>query len=347
MIYFTVGPSQVYPTLFKHIQSALKEEVLSMNHRGPAFKELFVQTTDDLRKLLGIPKSSQIFFLGSALECMERIIQNTVNKESFHIITGAFSKKFYQTAVDYQKKATSANYSEGIKIPKQAEVICLTENETSTGFRIPMEEIHLLKKTYPDKLIAIDVVSSVPYPKIDFNQIDLVFFSVQKGFGLPAGLAVLVVSEKALKQGERVKHEGGSIGSHHSFASLLEKAQIGQTPATPNVLGIYLLNKVVKDMLKVRLQTIRQETQEKANLLYDFFDKMEDLKPAVEQPKYRSQTTIVVNTFGKTKEILERLAKRGIIISKGYGDQKETQIRIANFPAHKLSDVKKLLSAFK
>lgn len=370
-IYFTVGPSQVYPTVKRHILKALEEDIPSINHRGPKFAKILEETTSNLRKLLGIPDASHIFFLSCALEGMERVIQNMVYKSSFHIITGAFSKKFYQTALDYQRKAvsislTSSAYkkkaksitpnimSEGsqndiisnLKIPKEVELIALTQNETSTGISIPMDDIYKLKEKYPEKLIAIDVVSSVPYVDIDFKKIDAVFFSVQKGLGLPAGLGVLVVNEKAIRKGEDIKDKGVSVGSYHCFKSLLEKAKVFQTPATPNVLNIYLLGKVLGDMRKVGLGKIKKDIDAKAKLIYEYFDNHKELKPAVQDSAWRSQTTIIVNTQGKTKKILEKLTKKGIVISKGYGDKKDDQIRIANFPAHKIVDVKKLLKSF-
>ncbi len=92
--FFTVGPSQAYPTLTKHILAAIKENIPSLNHRGAEFKTLFKNTTEDLKRLLNIPKTYQIFFVSSALEAMERTIMSCVEKNSFHIITGSFGKSW-------------------------------------------------------------------------------------------------------------------------------------------------------------------------------------------------------------------------------------------------------------
>ncbi|MDZ7645884.1 MAG: hypothetical protein U5K54_01185 [Cytophagales bacterium] len=40
-----------------------------------------------------------------------------------------------------------------------------------------------------------------------------------------------------------------------------------QTPETPNALAIYLLGKVVQDLLRRGIQTIRKETEYKAAIL--------------------------------------------------------------------------------
>src|SRR3989338_7269601 len=203
-IYFTVGPSQVYPTLYKHLNQALKINIPSLNHRGADFKELFKQTTNNLKTLLNIPESYQIFFVSSALEAMEITIMGLTEKTSFHIITGSFGKAWANFAAELGKNVLKSDllYS---KIPKETELICITQNDTSTGFWIPMEDIYNLKKKYPEKLIAIDIVSSIPYVDIDYKYIDVAFFSVQKGFGLPAGLGIMIVSPKALEKTERLR----------------------------------------------------------------------------------------------------------------------------------------------
>ncbi len=349
-VYFTVGPSQVYPTIYRHFQEALKEDIPSLNHRGGEFKKLFENTQDNLKKLLNIPKNYPIFFVSSALESMERTIQNCVEKTSFHIITGSFGKAWanYATLLGKNAIKCEAERGEGVelanlKVPQEAELICIVQNDTSTGVFTPMEDIYKLKKKYPGKLIAIDVVSSIPYVDINFKYIDVAFFSVQKGFGLPAGLGIMIVSPKALGKCEGLIKKGIVVGSYHSFKSLAERAGDFQTPETPNIVNIYLLNKVTGDMLKKGISKIRQETDEKAQAIYDFLDHHPRFSPFIKNPKFRSKTTLVFNADGGSEAIRKRLAKKGFIVGAGYGDDKLNHLRIANFPAHKLQDIKTML----
>lgn len=348
-VYFTVGPSQVYPTINKHIISALKEDILSLNHRGLEFKKLFKSTTEGLRKLLKIPSDYQIFFLSSALEGMERSIEGCVQKYSFHVITGSFGKAWATYASNLGKTILKAEAKpgDGLELPKlyvskDIEMICITQNDTSTGIWIPMEDIYGLSKKYPEKLIATDFVSSIPYVDIDFKFIDIAFLSVQKGFGLPAGLGVIIVSPKALAKTEALSKRGLSIGSYHSLKNLKESATAWETPETPNVLNIYLLDKVVKDMLKVGIKKIRQETNQKSKILYDHFENHKKYTPAVKNTKFRSPTTAVFNVED-SENLRKKLDKKGFIVGAGYENNKSTQIRIANFPSHKLADLKSLL----
>ena len=348
-IFFTPGPSQLFPTVPLHIKNALRDGILSVSHRGYPFEGFFQNIEDSLKRFLGIPEKHHIFFLSSATEAMERIIENCVEKYSFHFVNGSFSERFYQVAIELKKKAQKNEVQLGmgfnfknIKIPKHTELICFTQNETSTGVLTDVSNIYAIKKQYPEKLVALDIVSSVPYVKVDFNLIDLVFFSVQKGIGLPAGLGVLIVSPKAIEKSKHLKDKNNNTGSYHNFYELLKYGEKNQTPETPNVFNIYLLSKVIEDMLKIGIDKIRTDTEKKANLLYKFFDNHLKYKPFVSDINTRSKTVLTINVTDP-KSLIKELKSKGLIVGSGYGKLKDSQIRIANFPSHSIRDIKTLL----
>lgn len=348
MIHFTPGPSQLYPTVPQHIQLGLENHIGSLSHRSGKFKDIFSGTVEGLRTLLSIPKDPTIIFLPSATEGMERVLQGVVNKESYHITTGSFGEKFKEIAQDLGKKAVtySLDVRTGLQIPEipdSAELLCFTQNETSNGSWIPLEMIYSLHEKYPEKLLALDIVSSVPYVDVDFQKIDIAFFSVQKGFGLPAGLGVLVLSPRAIERAVSVKNSGKNVGSYHSLLSLTEYAKKFQTPETPNVLGIYLLGKVVEDMNKKGIQNIRKETEQKAKMLYDFFEESSIFNPVILRKEFRSPTVLVASVK-EAVAVHEKVVEQDMVIGKGYGAFKDQHIRIANFPAHTINDVRKLIT---
>jgi phosphoserine aminotransferase len=349
--YFTPGPTELYPEVKNFISQALLENVCSINHRSKEFMEIYKSTTDSLKLLLSIPDNYNIFFLSSATECMDRMIQNTVEQRSFHFVNGAFAERFYKTAVELNKKAEKCEVPLGesfnfdkINIDNNPELICITQNETSTGVAINPENIYDLKKSFPDSLIAVDIVTSAPYINLDYNKIDCAFFSVQKGFGLPAGLGVLILNDKCLDKARYLKSQNVSIGCYHNFISLYDNAIKYQTTETPNMLGIYLLGKVCEYLNMFGIKNVRKDTEEKADLLYDFFDNHKFLKPSVKKKSDRSKTIINIEVGEKQSEVNKALSDIGIIVGSGYGKYKETQIRIANFPMHKIEDVKRIIS---
>lgn len=355
-IYFTVGPSQIFPTVPGHLRQAVKNNVLSMSHRGQEFKDIYKSAVDGLRKLLNIPAGFKIVFVSSALEAMERITQSMSHNYTYHVLTGFFGKTwmgiskdlgkspgFFQF-FDWEKNSIALESLEKIKVPRKSELVCITQNDTSVGFSIPMEEIYALRKKYPKKLFALDIVSSVPYVDIEYEYLDAVFFSVQKGFGLPAGLGVLILSPKAIKQAQKLsKLKGYSTGSYHSLVKMVQNSGKFQTVETPNVLGIYLLDCIIRDFLKIGIKTIRKETDKKSKILYSFFSKFEYYSAFVKNSKYQSKTTTVFEIVGGSESIRKFAGEFGLILGAGYGTFKNQHLRIGNFPALSERDIKKLI----
>ena len=337
---FTPGPSQLFYTVEDHARQAFKNGITSLSHRSKEFEGIYAGVKSGLQELLGVPSGFHIFFTGSATEIWERSVQNLVANHAAHFVNGAFSKRYFEIAGQLGKTAfkieapLGSGFIEPIALPDQTELIALTQNETSTGVSLPLNFINNFKDKYPEALIAVDAVSSVPYPEFDFTKIDSLFFSVQKGFGLPAGLGVWMVNEKCLAKAEKLSKDGGAIGTYHSLPTLLANEKKNQTPETPNVLGIYLLGKVIEDMNMRGIQIIRKETEYKAAILYQALETNGFAKPFVKDKANRSQTVVVAECGNQTERIAKELTKVGLNAGDGYGENKKTQLRFANFPTH-------------
>lgn len=341
-IYLTPGPSENYFIVEEAIKEALHNKVTAISHRSKDFKAIFENTVTQLRELLQIPADFSIAFTGSANEIWQQILQSCVEKESFHLVNGAFSKKFYEFAKElhlspskYEVDFGKGFLVENINVPKNTELIAVIQNESSSGVQFPIQNIAALKAKNEDKLIVVDAVSSLPYIDIDFSVIDSLYFSVQKGFGLPAGLGVWIYNQKMIDKAKTLQAKGKSIGTYHSLLELDKYAKDNQTPETPNVLAIFVLGKVIESMNKKGIAMIRRETDYKAELLYHTLEQSEFLSPLVTEKSERSKTVIVANVHkGTSSDVVTFLEKKGIIIGKGYGSFKDSQIRIANFPTH-------------
>lgn len=352
--YFTAGPAELYPKFEEFLQQAVDEQIGSISHRSGQYKKIHQHADEQLRQLLQIPSESAIMFTGSASEIWERILLNLVEHESYHLVNGSFSKKFYEYALNLKKYAHQLvkPLGEGFaynepEISEYVELICTTQNETSTGVQMREPDIHRLKRSHSKKLIAVDMVSSAPIPELDFQLIDTAFFSVQKAFGLPAGLGVWIANEACLEKAvslSKNEKDNFHIGAHHDLPTLWQQSRQYQTPATPNVLGIYLLGKVAEDMNKIGVETIRKETDAKAKLIYDYLEKSILLSPSVKYEPHRSRTVAVADTVIESSIFIEKLKAKNIIIGAGYGPHKATQIRISNFPANFMEQVETLLS---
>lgn len=353
LTFFTPGPAELYPTFEKHLKDFVVNQLGSISHRSQQYRDLHKFTVDQLRILLNVPETHAILFLGSASEAWERILFSCVELESFHLVNGSFSKKFYDYSnalnkfAHIQEKPMGEGFNASeVEVPHYAELICTTHNETSSGVQMNVAEIHKLKQKNPDKLIAVDMVSSAPYPDLDYSLIDTAFFSVQKAFGLPAGLGVWIVNEKCLRKAESIRQQY-SIGAHNDLPTLWKNSLNNETPATPNVMGIYLLGKVAEDLNKIGVATIRKETEQKAALLYKFLEKQSGYSLFVKEKTHRSQTVIVTNTDAPSSDIIKVAKEKGMVIGSGYGQFKASQLRIANFPATSTEQIEKLIEVLR
>lgn len=356
MTYFGPGPSQLYPGFESFIQDAIKEDIGSISHRSGKYQEVHKAAVDNLRKLVNLPEDYHVFFLGSASESWERIFNNFVDKKSFHFVNGSFSKKFYQYGIGSGANASKREEELGLgfenlvdtPIDSDTELITITKNETSSGVAVPLEDIYALREKHPNALIAVDMVSTLPYPNIDFSKVDTAFFSVQKCFGLPAGLGVWMVNQKCIDRCKELIKQGKKTGPHNNLPELVKFSEKNQTPFTPNTWGIYLLGKVTGSMLeKGGASALRNETDIKAKKLYDYIGSSDTFSIAVENPNHRSQTVVVANTKVLPSDINAYLKKFDLTVGGGYGSKKETQIRIANFPAHSEEIIDTLIEKLK
>ena len=113
-------------------------------------------------------------------------------------------------------------------------------------------------------------------------------------------------------------------------------------------MAIYVLGMVAEDMNKIGIENIRKETDKKASLLYDFAKKSDQFDIFVENENHRSATVVVLNCRDLAGELISRLKEEtGMVLGAGYGKMKETQIRIANFPAVDVGQVESLIENLK
>ncbi len=353
-LYFIPGPSQLAPTLSAHLEEALRKGVASVSHRSKAFEDIYKNTTEKLRILLGIPTEYHIWFLSSSTEIWERLCRNCIDKGSFHLVNGSFSRRFSEYPAEIGLPSASVSVPDGngfslsgIHIPADTDFVAVTVCETSTGVWTDPNEIQKLKSRAPNIRIVADVVSAVPQCQLDIASCHAVYFSVQKGFGLPAGLGVLIAHPDAVANSEKLRSSGRLTGPHHSFSALAKYSAIHQTPSTPNVLFIYLLGEIASDMLKIGLDRIRKEGLEKAATIARAIEDSSFLEFFVAESGFRSPTVTVANVEEGSEKLLKYLVDGGFVVGNGYGSHKGKHIRIANFPAHSVENVAALCHAIR
>ncbi len=343
MISFYPGPSQVHDKVPNYVKDAFRKGILSLNHRSDEFMSLYKKTDSLLKDKLNIPVNYNVFFTSSATECWEILAQSLVKKESLHIYNGAFGEKWFDYTKRLKPEAIAFTFDreselnpKDISFPK-SELICITQNETSNGTQVNDELIAFIQKNNPNALIAVDATSSMAGIELNFNHADIWFASVQKCFGLPAGLAVMVCSPKAIKAIMSSKENQ----HYNSLAFMNEMMEKWQTSYTPNVLGIYLMMRVLKDSKKIH--TVHKQIEARSKAWQEFFRDSENLKCYVHNQKVLSNTVITITGNAELlNKVKSKAKKNGFVLGEGYGKLKRETFRIANFPALKNNEIKRL-----
>ena len=344
MISFYPGPSQVSEETAEFMTDALHSGILGMNHRSAEFMKLMEKTRSILFKKLDIPGNYEMVFTSSATECWEIITQSLSPGLSYHLYNGAFGKKWFEYTRRIHSQTLGLQYDldsplapDNLDLSEGSSVICLTQNETSNGTMISNEIIAEFRNSFPDPLIAVDATSSMAGQHLKFEHADVWFASVQKCFGLPSGMAVMILSPRAVEKAYEINERN----HYNSLAFMIDNFRANQTPYTPNILAIYLLFRTLKK--RPSIQKVDNRIHKRMEQLEKSISKLDMLEYLVNNPKVRSSTVCALS--GKPSDI-SRLKKNalanGLLLGNGYGQWKDTSLRIANFPAINREHWKKL-----
>ncbi|MDX1372496.1 MAG: aminotransferase class V-fold PLP-dependent enzyme, partial [Nitrososphaeraceae archaeon] len=202
---FYPGPSKLEPNIIGYISNAVNSGLLERNHRSQEFALLYQETKELFHSQLSVPKDYELLFLSSATECWEVISQSLVAKKSEHVFNGAFGRKWFDYASNLSNTTSKHFYSHNDHFPVEvisydSDLLALTHNETSNGTYLNEKVLSNLRNMYKDKLIAYDATSSMGGLKFDWEMADIWFASVQKCFGIPSGLGVMVISPRAIER---------------------------------------------------------------------------------------------------------------------------------------------------
>ncbi len=331
MYFFYPGPAKLHPMVQQWTAEIFAQGLTSCNHRSTEIIACYRKSVEGLQKKLSIPSNYTVVFTSSATECWEILAQSFPKDTFTHVFNGAFGAKWAGISQKLGNTVHSVRYSPQAPLPDcelpASDWICLTHCETSNGTYIAENLIVSLKKQYPERLVAIDATSSLGGICIPWKATDYVFASVQKCLGLPSGMAVLVCSPQATQRALQQ-----NVTTHYnSLANSLPLAQQYQTTHTPNILAICLLMKLMESIQPIQL--INRQLQERATQLYAWLEQ-QGFALLIRNTAVRSPTVIAVQAAEhEIAHIKSAALKSGFILGNGYGEWKNTTIRIANFPA--------------
>jgi aspartate aminotransferase-like enzyme len=343
---FIPGPVDVR----KEVLEAMSTE--QIGHRSKKATELQESISNKMRQLM-YTKNTIILSTSSGSGLMEMGIRSLTKKRVAVFSVGAFGNRWYKMAVSnnvpadkFESKPSQPTSVEMVDNALQTglyDTITITHNETSTGVMNDVPAVSkLLKEKYPDVLLLVDTVSSLAGAKILVDEwgIDFCLTSTQKCLGLPPGLAIASVSDRAIKRAETVENRGFYL----DLVSVVNRVKKDyQYPTTPSTAHMFALDYQLDYILNEEgLENRFRRHYDLAKIVWNWANKYFELWAP---EGYRSLTvTTIKNTLGHSvADLNKELEKRGYMISNGYGEFKEKTFRIAHMADRTEDDLRLLL----
>ncbi len=223
----------------------------TIDHRSPAFARIFRPAVAGVREVLGMdPAAGEVLILpATGTGGWEAAITNTLSPGDRVLAArhGMFSQRWIDLcrAHGLDVQVIEAPWAEGCPIHAMGEALAAdtehriravlaTHNETATGVRSDIAGLRTaMDAAGHPALLLVDGVSSIgsmPFEMVHWG-VDIAVAGSQKGFMLPAGLAILGLSPRAVRA-----MEGANLRrAYFDLRDMLKSYGTGGYPYTPPV----------------------------------------------------------------------------------------------------------------
>ena len=207
---FIPGPTNIPEAIRKAC------DMPTLDHRSPEFAKVFDPAVAGVRRVLNMDEGEVILLPATGTGGWEAAITNTLSRGDRVLAArfGMFSHRWIDMCQRHglDVQVIEAPWGEGAPLAEieaalradtahAIKVVLATHNETATGVRSDIAGIRrALDAAGHPALLFVDGVSSIGSMPFDMAGwgVDIAVAGSQKGFMLPAGLAILGVSPKAL-----------------------------------------------------------------------------------------------------------------------------------------------------
>ena len=342
---FGSGPSKIRDAQIDALIAAGKN-IMGTSHRQAPVKNLLGSVRDQLSQLFSLPQDWEVVFgNGGASMFWDAATFGLINTRSEHLVFGEFSSKF----ADAARKAP--HLQEPLVIdappgtiaevePAEVDTYCFTHNETSTGATMP-----LVRPTTPqDALVVVDATSAAGGIAWSTKEVDVYYFSPQKGFGSEGGTWIALCSPRAVERINSIAATKRWCPTSLDLVVALENSRANQTYNTPSISTFVLLNNQLQWVLENGgLEWCVQRTTQSSQYLYDWATRQSFAAPFVHNPAYRSPVVGTIDLDGiDASAINSVLRENGIVDTDSYRKLGRNQIRVSMFPSVEPTDIQQL-----
>jgi alanine-glyoxylate transaminase/serine-glyoxylate transaminase/serine-pyruvate transaminase len=221
----------------------------TLDHRSPAFARLFKPAVAGVRRVLKMDRGEVIILPSTGTGGWEAAISNTLSPGDTVLAArfGMFSHRWIDMCqrhglnvqiieTPWGQGAPLAQIEAALRADTGGKIraVLATHNETATGVRSDIAGIRrAMDAAGHGAMLFVDGVSSIgsmPFEMAGWG-VDIAVAGSQKGFMLPAGLAILGVSDKALTAMETARMPR----TFFDFRDMLKSYAAGGYPYTPAV----------------------------------------------------------------------------------------------------------------
>ena len=263
------------PRLYTPGPVPMSDDVLALGatqvpyFRNSAFSNLLLDCQNKLLELVNAELGSKVLFFGSSgTGAMEACIDNLnhVTGKALIVNSGGFGQRFADICQRKNLEFVNAkydvneiiNYNDLKKI--NFDYLLINACETTTGRKLNIEQSGKLCRQN-GALHIVDAISAFLCDPIDMQlqNIDMLIVSSNKGLALPPGLAMVILSPKAIRKLE------SSSSIYFDFKESLNNMERGQTPFTPPVSIILQLQFQLTQLVQKGIESVIAHRAELAN----------------------------------------------------------------------------------
>ena len=333
---FGCGPSRIAPEALEELVR-LGADVLGTSHRQAPVRTQVRALRDGMRHLFSPPEGYEVLVtVGGATAFWDAAVFGLIETRSQHYVMGEFSAKFAAAARSapwladpVTVDAEPGSRPEPVAAPDGVDVHAWTHNETSTGV---MQDIRRMDEA----LVVVDATSAAGGLPVDLAEVDVYYFSLQKGFASDGGLTVAIVSPRAIERIERIAASDRYIPAFLDLATVLENSRKDQTYNTPALATVVLARFQVERMLEAfgGLDGVVTEQRRKAQHVYAWAEQRPWASPFVIDPAARSLVVATVDLDGIGADDVNRVLRaNGVVDTEAYRKLGRNQLRFGMFPA--------------
>ena len=320
---FSAGPSMLPLSVLERAGSEITNyrgsgmSVMEMSHRSKVFLQIFQETQDKLRRIMGVPEGYKILLLQTGASGQFSMIPlNLIGRtgKADYAVTGNFSNLAYKEAQKYGQislavSSQDRNHSyipaqDQLKLDPQASYFYYCANNTIYG-----TEWGYVPQT-GDVPLVCDMSSDILSMPVDVSKYGIIYAGAQKNMA-PAGLTVVIIRE------DLAGHELPYTPLMMNYKTMIDKDSMYNTPPC---WCIYMLG-LTLDWVEEQggVEGMEKLKKLRSSMLYDTIDSSRLFRCHAE-PGSRSGMNVTFRTGNEELDakFVSQAAQAGFVNLKGH-----------------------------